>query len=190
MCRAPVIINVDRSVCRWCCFHHEQELAAPYYEFKKAGFDIDIASIAGGKAPLDEMSKQEEYQTEDTRRFLEDASAMANVDATRPISEFVANASTYGAVFLPGGHGTAVDFADKYGYVATSCHRGFALACLPLLLSLLSCLVLPCFFNCFSPVVFGVLTQCGFESGVGSCVRKRWCCVRGVPWPVWLGCRT
>lgn len=54
----------------------------------------------------------ESFLTEDTRRFSADPVANAKVEATRPVSEFVSRASEFSAVFLPGGHGTALDFAD------------------------------------------------------------------------------
>lgn len=33
-----------------------QEVAAPYFEFIEAGFDVTIASIQGGEIPFDEGS--------------------------------------------------------------------------------------------------------------------------------------
>ena len=37
-----------------------EELVAPYYVFKSAGFDVTVASIKGGQIPVDEASLQGE----------------------------------------------------------------------------------------------------------------------------------
>jgi hypothetical protein len=37
-----------------------EELVAPYYVFKNAGFDVTVASIKGGQIPIDEASLQGE----------------------------------------------------------------------------------------------------------------------------------
>lgn len=37
-----------------------EELVAPFYVFKNAGFDVTIASIKGGQIPVDEASLQGE----------------------------------------------------------------------------------------------------------------------------------
>jgi len=87
-----------------------EELAAPALTLRSAGFDVDIASIAGGAPPLDEKSTVEPYTSEDTVAFLADAEFQEKVKNTKPVSEYVATASTYSCVFLPGGHGTVVDF--------------------------------------------------------------------------------
>ena len=112
-----------------------EELAAPYNAFVDAGMEVEIASIKGGKPPVDAGSLAESFLTEDTRRFSADPVATAKVEATKPISEFVGRASEFSAVFLPGGHGTALDFAGckelkaileevyaNHGVVSAVCH--------------------------------------------------------------------
>ena len=36
------------------------EIAHPYETFKKQGYDVDIASVKGGEAPLDGMNEKED----------------------------------------------------------------------------------------------------------------------------------
>jgi ThiJ/PfpI family-like len=92
-----------------------EELAAPYNTFTAAGYEVEIASISGGEPPLDAASLGETYLTEDTAKFQADETAKAKLAATKSVEEYVATASQYSAVFLPGGHGTAIDFADSQG---------------------------------------------------------------------------
>lgn len=39
---------------QWCIFVHFrlEELAAPYFVFEEAGFDVTVASVKGGKIPV------------------------------------------------------------------------------------------------------------------------------------------
>ena len=53
------------------------ELAEPYYAFKKAGYEITIASPAGGACPIDAGSMADGAFTEDSKKFLQDAEAYA-----------------------------------------------------------------------------------------------------------------
>lgn len=89
-----------------------EEVASPYNLLTEAGFTVEIASIEGGAPPLDEGSTAESYVTEDTVRFTADAAATAQMASTKPIADYVtrAKAGEFAAVFLPGGHGAALDF--------------------------------------------------------------------------------
>lgn len=87
-----------------------EELAAPYYIFLAAGFEVDIASIAGGKVPLDPGSVEGE-QPECVIRFLADEQAMHAITASRSLEGI--SAAGYDAVFLPGGHGTMWDLPQS-----------------------------------------------------------------------------
>jgi putative intracellular protease/amidase len=112
-----------------------EELAAPYNTFVDAGYDVEIASITGGVPPVDANSTAEGSLTEDTKRFSDDAIAAAKLNSTKPIAEYTAKTSEYSAIFLPGGHGTALDFEPSValkqviegiyshgGVVAAVCH--------------------------------------------------------------------
>ncbi|MFC4314238.1 type 1 glutamine amidotransferase domain-containing protein [Steroidobacter flavus] len=85
-----------------------EELAGAYYTFIDAGHTVSIASTRGGSAPLDPGSLQEPWLTETGRRFQHDARATAALRDTLPIEGL--KASTFDAIYLVGGAGTAWDF--------------------------------------------------------------------------------
>lgn len=87
-----------------------EELAAPYYIFLSAGFEVDVASIAGGKVPLDPGSIVGE-QPDCVTRFLADDVAMQPIIQSKSLAGI--SAADYEAVFLPGGHGTMWDLPES-----------------------------------------------------------------------------
>jgi len=88
-----------------------EEFAAPYYTFKDAGAEIEVASPAGGQPPLDPKSDLPEFQTDLTRRFSEDADAQAVLANTVKLEKV--RAEDFDAVFYPGGHGPLWDLAES-----------------------------------------------------------------------------
>ncbi len=86
-----------------------EELAAPYYTFVDAGLAVELASIAGGEAPLDPASCEGAWITDAGKRFLNDPAAMDALRHTRPIAAVTEDG--YAALFLVGGTGAAWDFA-------------------------------------------------------------------------------
>jgi len=112
------------------------ELTHPYYEFKKAGYSIDVASIKGGIAPIDPKSLDEPDVA--TPRFLKDAELMAKVFRTLPLSTI--DPAVYQAVVFVGGSGPMWDFPnnkhvnrvaasiyENNGIVSAICHGPAAL---------------------------------------------------------------
>jgi putative intracellular protease/amidase len=87
-----------------------EELAAPYYRFEGAGYEITLASPKGGRPPLDPKSNQPEFQTDETRRFEADAEATAALANTVRLDSV--SAADYDTVFYPGGHGPLWDLAE------------------------------------------------------------------------------
>lgn len=87
-----------------------EELAAPYYVFKAAGAQLTLASPKGGQPPLDPKSNAPDFQTDDTRRFEQDAEAKAALANTLPLQTVTHEA--FDAVFYPGGHGPLWDLAE------------------------------------------------------------------------------
>lgn len=85
-----------------------EELAAPYYELRAAGYEVDLASPLGGRPPADPKSESSEVAS--VRRFLDDREAVAKLDATKPLD---ATLSGYDAYFLVGGHGVMWDLAES-----------------------------------------------------------------------------
>lgn len=89
-----------------------EELTTPYYAFVDAGAQVGIASIEGGKVPIDPGSIGTEGDNPaSVNRFLKDKAAMALIAASKPVA--AVNAADYDAVFLPGGHGTMFDLPES-----------------------------------------------------------------------------
>ena len=91
------------------------ELAEPYTVFTKAGFDVTIASIAGGAVPIDAGSLAEPFFAPDAKAFMHDAKAFGALSHSVKVDSSMAG--QYDAVCLCGGHGTCVDF---YGPAAAA----------------------------------------------------------------------
>ena len=87
-----------------------EEFAAPYYVLSDAGATITLASPKGGQPPIDPTSDAPDAQTDDTRRFKDDAAAQSALAATVKLSAVDLN--TFDAVFYPGGHGPLWDLAE------------------------------------------------------------------------------
>jgi len=98
--------------------------------FREAGFEVHVASVAGGKPPVDGRDETNEIQ----QQFF----AEADLERTRTAAEF--DAADYDAIFYAGGHGAMWDFpGDKAlaelgaaiyehgGVVAAVCHGPSAL---------------------------------------------------------------
>jgi len=112
------------------------ELTHPYYEFTKAGYSVDVASIDGGMAPVD--SKAFEEDDEYHQIFLNDATLMAKVIQSLPLAEV--NPDDYQVIMFAGGSGPMWDFPDNKdinrissaiyenkGIVSAVCHGNAAL---------------------------------------------------------------
>ncbi|WP_043631802.1 type 1 glutamine amidotransferase domain-containing protein [Nonomuraea candida] len=115
--------------------YYVPEAAHPWEIFRKAGFEVDLASVRGGEPPQDGYDPADPVQA----AFLaapepHDTARLADVDASR-----------YDAVLYAGGHGTMWDFPDdpdvirigrevyeRGGVVAAVCHGPSALVNLTL----------------------------------------------------------
>lgn len=89
-----------------------EELAAPYYVFKEAGYEITLASPKGGQPPLDPKSAEPNFQTGATRRFEADAEAKEALANTLKLADV--SADDFDTVFYPGGHGPMWDLAESH----------------------------------------------------------------------------
>jgi len=88
-----------------------EEFAAPYYEFKDAGFEVTLVSPAGGQPPIDPKSEMADFQTASTARYDGDKAVQQKMANTGKLSQV--NTSDYDAVFYPGGHGPLWDLTDN-----------------------------------------------------------------------------
>ena len=81
-----------------------EELAQPYNVFKKAGLEVDIASILGGKVILDKVSIPNgipsEYEV--AYKLLENTQSLET-----------AMKNSYDAILFAGGHGPLMDFVNN-----------------------------------------------------------------------------
>lgn len=110
------------------------------------GIAFDIASIKGGKAPLygNDVASDEVKNDEVNRQVLADESFKAKINNTIPVADL--DASSYDAVFYPGGFGLLSDLAENTEFanisaslyeqgavISAVCHGPAAL--LPIILS-------------------------------------------------------
>lgn len=115
-----------------------EEFAAPYYTFIDAGFEITLASPAGGQPPVDPKSELADFQTDFTRRFVKDKTAQEALASTTKLG--YVDPDDFTAVFYPGGHGPLWDlvnnrdsiglieaFIDEDKPVAAVCHASAVL---------------------------------------------------------------
>jgi putative intracellular protease/amidase len=106
-----------------------EELAAPYYRFKEAGWEVVLASPQGGRPPLDPKSNEPGFQTDQTRRFEADPEATAALADTVRLDSV--SADDFDTVFYPGGHGPLWDLAedtDSARLIETTLRSGKPLA--------------------------------------------------------------
>ena len=88
-----------------------EELAAPYYAFVDAGYDVTLASIQGGEVPIDGRSLAESPLPEPVRRFQDDPGAIEAAHHSKAVANVDPN--DFEAIFLPGGHGTMWDYPNN-----------------------------------------------------------------------------
>ncbi|MEM7169718.1 MAG: type 1 glutamine amidotransferase domain-containing protein [Pseudomonadota bacterium] len=114
------------------------ELAIPYCTLTDFGAEATVASIKGGEAPIDPESKKDIWQTDQTRRFLADETAMKKVNTSKKIGDV--EVSDYDGIYISGGTGTMWDFPRSFELkafleaflkagkpIATVCHGASAL---------------------------------------------------------------
>lgn len=111
------------------------ELTHPLEKICAAGFEYVLASIKGGKPPIDGDSL--DFSDPINKKFWEDADFQAKLANTIKIDDAKAD---FDAIFFAGGHGVMWDFADsaaidkvtreiyeRGGIVAAVCHGPAAL---------------------------------------------------------------
>lgn len=78
-----------------------EEHAVPYLAFTRAGHEVTVSSMAGGKVPVDPKSTPSPEQAE---AWQEAIALLADTPAFDTLE-----ADSFDAVYLPGGHGTVFD---------------------------------------------------------------------------------
>ena len=89
------------------------ELSIPYYDFKKANIKVDIASIKGGKIPLEPVPFF--IETKEDKKFKKDQETMNLLQNSIPIKDI--DFTDYDIIFISGGWGAAFDlgFSELLG---------------------------------------------------------------------------
>lgn len=85
------------------------ELTHPLAKFVAAGFDFEIASIKGGKPPIDGDSL--DFNDAVNKKFWDDETFQRKLADTLKLDDV--DASDFDAIFFAGGHGVMWDFADS-----------------------------------------------------------------------------
>jgi putative intracellular protease/amidase len=107
--------------------------------FREKGYQVVLASIAGGEIPIDSASLQGDGYVAASKKFMQDdPDALQKLQQSICLSDI--DISSVDAIFLAGGHGTCVDFVGSlelkqaieklYGankIVAAVCHGPMAL---------------------------------------------------------------
>ncbi len=87
------------------------EMTAPYYEFLDANMEVHVASIKGGKIPVDPVSLKRYIRCEADERYLKDDIFLAKVKNSIPIDKV--DFTQYDVVFFAGGWGAAYDMGQS-----------------------------------------------------------------------------
>lgn len=85
------------------------ELTHPMKKFEDAGFEISLASIKGGKPPIDEVSL--DFLDAINKKFWDDATFQKKYNNTLKLDDV--DAKDYDAIFFAGGHGVMWDFPES-----------------------------------------------------------------------------
>lgn len=86
---------------------YASELTVPYYQFLDAYMQVDVASIRGGKIPIEPVSLRWPVITPEDQRFLADRQLQDQVKHSLNIATL--DFTKYDVVFMAGGWGAAYD---------------------------------------------------------------------------------
>lgn len=117
-----------------------EEIAAPYLAFTEKGYEVVVASPAGGAIPIDKGSMAEMFMTADSKKFMHDADAIGAMCHSVKL-DTISFPGDFDCLFTPGGHGCCTDFVNNPALksaietmynagkiVATVCHGPICLA--------------------------------------------------------------
>ncbi len=88
--------------------YHLAEVTHPFFKLKEANIEVDFVSPKGGKAPMDEKTR--DTTDPENKKFLDDSLLMANIENTLKPEQI--NPKDYCAIIFAGGHGTMWDFPN------------------------------------------------------------------------------
>ncbi|KAG0259783.1 hypothetical protein DFQ27_003903 [Actinomortierella ambigua] len=84
---------------------YAEELAEPATLLANREFELVYASPKGGKAPLDEGSREAAAKNGIVKAFLDDKEIQDKIAHTHKIAEFIGHEDSFQGLFVPGGHG-------------------------------------------------------------------------------------
>jgi putative intracellular protease/amidase len=90
---------------------YASEMTVPYYEFLDANMAVDIASIEGGKIPVEPVSLKWPVITPSDRRYLADDDFMNKTMDSIKIDTL--DFTQYDLIYMAGGWGAAYDFGTS-----------------------------------------------------------------------------
>ncbi|TFG18337.1 MAG: type 1 glutamine amidotransferase domain-containing protein [Promethearchaeota archaeon] len=90
---------------------YASEMTVPYYAFLDAGMTVDIASIKGGKIPIEPVSLRWPLRIDVDKRFLDDQDFLDKVENSLLIDDL--NFSEYDLVYMAGGWGASYDLGQS-----------------------------------------------------------------------------
>ena len=83
------------------------EMTHPYYNFLDAGMQVDIASIKGGRVPVDPQTLNRVIKTPEDDRFMADPVLLAKAANSMMVADV--DFTQYDIIFMSGGWGAAYD---------------------------------------------------------------------------------
>ena len=86
------------------------ELTVPYYVFRDAGMQVDVASPRGGIIPVDPLSLKQELRTPSDDRLLDDPIFRGQLSNSLAIADV--DFAAYDIIYFAGGWGASYDFAQ------------------------------------------------------------------------------
>jgi putative intracellular protease/amidase len=86
------------------------ELTVPYYVFRDAGMQVDVASPRGGIIPVDPLSLKQELRTPSDDRLLDDPIFRGQLSNSLAIADV--DFTAYDIIYFAGGWGASYDFAQ------------------------------------------------------------------------------
>ena len=91
------------------------EITVAYYDFLDASMHVDVASIKGGKVPIEPQSLSYFIKTTADKRFLKDVELRKKIENSQVIADV--DFTAYDIIFLAGGWGAAYDlgYSDELG---------------------------------------------------------------------------
>jgi len=90
---------------------YASEMTIPYYEFLDAGMTVDVASIKGGKIPIEPMSIKWPLATSADKKFLKDQDYLSKALNSPGIGDI--DFTKYDIIYMAGGWGAAYDLGQS-----------------------------------------------------------------------------